>query len=204
MNLRLYLVTDTQLCGARGVAATVSAALTGGVTVVQLRDPHASGAELFAAAVELREALAPHGIPFIVNDRLDVALAAEADGVHLGQSDLPVREARRIAGPDFLIGLSLSTVDEARAAEGMPIDYVGIGPVFATPTKTDAGPALGLDGLAGIARITSYPSVAIGGINEQNAAAVARAGVEGICVVSAICAAADPADAARRLTKAIA
>ncbi|HVX43234.1 MAG TPA: thiamine phosphate synthase [Mycobacteriales bacterium] len=203
MNLRLYLVTDTVLCGSRGVAGTVEAAISGGVTVVQLRDPAASGTDLFAAAVALREILRPAGIPFIVNDRLDVALAARADGVHLGQSDLPVAEARRIAGPDFLIGLSVSTVEETEAARESPVDYLGVGPVYATPTKADAAPALGLDGTAEIVRTSAFPTVAIGGINTANAAEVAATGVDGLCVVSAICAAPDPAAAARELEKVI-
>lgn len=204
MNLRLYLVTDSALCGSRGVPATVEAAIAGGVTVVQLRDPNATGAELFAAATALRDLLRPAGIPFIVNDRLDVALAARADGVHLGQSDLPVREARRLAGQDFLIGLSVSTITEAVQAQELPVDYLGIGPVFATPTKTDAAPALGLPGTAEIVRVTAHPTVAIGGINTANAADVAATGVDGLCVVSAICAAPDPAAAARELEKVIA
>lgn len=203
MNLRLYLVTDTGLCGSRGVAATVEAAIAGGVTVVQLRDPGATGAELFATAVALREILRPRGIPFIVNDRLDVALAARADGVHLGQSDLPVTEARRIAGPDFLIGLSVSTVGEAAAAGQLPVDYLGVGPVFATPTKADAAPALGLAGTAEVVRASALPTVAIGGINTGNAADVVATGVGGLCVVSAICAAPEPAAAARELEKVI-
>lgn len=200
LDLSLYLVTDTVLCGPRGIAETARAAVAGGATVVQLRDPLATTRELYEMAIELRAAIS---VPLIVNDRLDVALAAGADGVHLGQSDLPVRKAREIAGPDFLIGLSISGIAELQNANGLPpgtVDYFGIGPAFATATKPDAGAALGPDLVAELAAMTELPTVAIGGITADNAARLI--GVDGICVVSAICAADDPRAAAVELRKA--
>jgi len=196
LDLSLYLVTDTVLCGQRGVPATVRAAIAGGVTVVQLRDPAATTRQLYEAAVALRAVVGD--VPLIVNDRLDVALAAGADGVHLGQSDLPVRKARGIAGDDFIIGWSVSTTDEVDHAAD--IDYLGIGPVFPTATKPDAGAALGPAKVRELADRSSLPTVAIGGITVGNAAEIA--GVDGICVVSAICAADDPRAAAESLRKA--
>ncbi|MGH3097519.1 MAG: thiamine phosphate synthase [Streptosporangiales bacterium] len=202
IDLSLYLVTDRRLASARGVVATVRAALAGGVTAVQLRDPDATGRDLYAAARELRDVVAGSGVPLIIDDRLDVALAAGADGVHLGQSDLPADRARELAGPHFLIGGSAGDGDELAAADALPagtFDYVGIGPAFATSTKMDAGAPLGVDGLARLAAATPLPTVAIGGISKENAAAVAATGVDGLSVVSAICAAADPEEAARTL-----
>jgi thiamine-phosphate pyrophosphorylase len=200
LDLSLYLVTDTALCGARGVPETVRAAVAGGVTVVQLRDPRATGRELYEAAVALRAVVTD--VPLIVNDRLDIALATGADGVHLGQSDLPVAQAREIAGDDLLIGWSAATAEEIGYAEKSPgiVDYLGIGPVFATPTKPDAGPGLGPDLVAELVVGTSLPTVAIGGINLENAGQIR--GVDGICVVSAICAADDPRGAAKALWEA--
>lgn len=201
LDLSLYLVTDTVLCGGRGVAETARAAVAGGATVVQLRDPRATTRELYDLAVELRTAIGT--TPLIVNDRLDVALAVRANGVHLGQSDLPVVRAREIAGPDFVIGLSISTVDEMEQAGRLPpgtVDYLGIGPAFATATKPDAGTALEPALIAELAGMTDLPTVAIGGITAENAARLA--GVDGICVVSAICAADDPCSAAAELRKA--
>jgi len=201
MRLTLYLVTDTALCGDRGVVATVEAAVAGGVTAVQLRDPRATTRELYDLAVALRTVLDGTGIPLIVNDRLDVALAAGAAGVHLGQSDLPVRRARELGG-DLIIGLSVSTPDDVARANELPagtVDYVGIGPVFATPTKPDAGQPLGVEGISALRAATTLSAVAIGGITPDNAAKVVAGGVDGICVVSSICAAADPAAAARAL-----
>lgn len=200
LDLSLYLVTDTVLCGQRGVAETARAAVAGGATVVQLRDPLATTRGLYELAVELRAAIS---VPLIVNDRLDVALAAGASGVHLGQSDLPVRKARDIAGPDFVVGLSISSVDDMTAANRLPpgtVDYLGIGPAFATATKPDAGAALGPDLVAELAGMTELPTVAIGGINAENVGRLS--GVDGICVVSAVCAADDPGAAAANLRKA--
>ncbi len=201
-DLSTYLVTDPDLCGERGVMDTVVAAVEGGVTVVQLRDKDASARSLCRLATALLRVLEGTDVPLVVNDRLDVALASGAEGVHLGQNDLAAEDARRLAGPGFVIGLSVSTHEEMTAANALPegtVDYLGLSPVFATPTKTDTKDALGLDGVAALRRRTDLPCVAIGGIHAGNAAAVRGTGVEGVAVVSAICAAADPAAAAAAL-----
>ena len=204
IDLSLYLVTDTGLCAERGVVETVRAAVAGGVTAVQVRDPNASARRLCELTAELRELLSGTGIALLVNDRLDVALAAGADGVHLGQSDLPVRSARRLAGPEMIIGWSVSGADELAAAARLPrdtVDYLGIGPVFATPTKPEAAAATGIDGLRRLVADTDLPSVAIGGVHADNAGEVLGTGVDGLCVVSEICAAPDPEFVAGRLRK---
>lgn len=202
----LYLVTDTQLCAPRPVADVVRAAVTGGATAVQVRDKGASRRDLLALtrAVQAAVADAP-GVQVVVNDAVDVALLAGAAGVHVGQDDLPVAEVRALIGPDRLLGLSVSSRDELDTALALPtgtLDLVGLSPVWGTPTKPDAGPALGLAGvrtLAAAARAGGLAAVAIGGISTERAAEVAATGVNGICVVSALCAAADPASAAREL-----
>jgi thiamine-phosphate pyrophosphorylase len=184
------------------MCATVAAAVDGGVSAVQLRDKDASCRELLALARDLLDVLEGTGIPLLVNDRLDVALAAGAHGVHLGQSDLDVRSARRLAGPDFLIGLSVSSaqeIDQVRAMPAGTVDYLGIGPVFPTATKLDAGDALGLDAVAALRAGTQLPCVGIGGINHDNAAAVWARGLDGLAVASAIGDAADPRAAATAL-----
>jgi thiamine-phosphate pyrophosphorylase len=198
----LYLVTDVDACGARGVTETVKSAVAGGVTAVQLRDLRATTRELLNTACELRELLAGTPVCFIVNDRLEVALAAGADGVHLGQSDLPVEAAREIAGPRFIIGWSVTNVAEARIAASLPpgtIDYIGAGPVFPTPTKADAAPPIGVDGLRAVCALSSLACVAIGGITAARTAELFTTGIAGIAVVAAICAAEDPRAAAAEL-----
>jgi len=197
----LYLVTDETLAGARGVEAVVRAAVEGGVSVVQLRAKAAAGRAFLEQVLRLAAWLRQRGVPLIINDRVDIALACDADGVHVGQDDLPCADVRRLVGPNRIIGVSVSTVAEALQAQRDGADYLGVSPVFATPTKPDAPPAAGLDGLAAIRSAVRLPLVAIGGISEQNAAAVIRAGADGIAVVSAIMAAVDPAAAARALRK---
>lgn len=201
-SLRLYLVTDAALCGARGVVETVREALAGGVTTVQLRDHDVSTRELLDTAKQLTSFTSDSGVPFIVDDRLDVALAAGADGVHLGQSDLHPVDARRIAGRGFVVGHSVSCIDEIEEVGEWPagtIDYLGIGPVFATPTKPNAAPPLGIDGVRELLDGCDLPAVAIGGIKDIHVAPLRDAGAAGVAVVSAICAAPDPATAARTL-----
>lgn len=198
-TLRLYLVTGEAPPGGRPLAETVRRAVEGGVTCVQLRAKTASARALLAQARELLALLRPRGVPLIVNDRLDIALAAGADGVHVGQDDLPCADARRLAPPGFLVGVSVGTAAEALAAAAAGASYLGVSPVFDTPTKRDTPPATGLEGLRRIRAATSLPLVAIGGIHAGNAAAVRAAGADGLAVVSAIMTAADPAAAARRL-----
>jgi thiamine-phosphate pyrophosphorylase len=202
----LYLVTDTKLCRPRPVADVVRAAVAGGVTAVQVRDKYASRRDLLELVRAVQRAVADTpGVRVVVNDALDVALIARADGVHVGQDDLPAAEVRALIGPDQLLGLSVSSRAELDAALALPagtLDLVGLSPVWGTPTKPDTGPALGLAGvaeLASAARAGGLAAVAIGGISDDRAAEVTGTGVDGICVVSAVCAAADPAAAARKL-----
>ncbi|SFF62922.1 thiamine phosphate synthase [Blastococcus tunisiensis] len=205
-DLSLYLVTDTALSRPRPVADVVRAAVAGGATAVQVRDKDASRRDLLALTRAVQAAVAHRpDVPVVVNDAVDVALIAGADGVHVGQDDLPAAEVRRLLGADALLGLSVESVEHLAAALRLPagtVDVVGLSPVWATPTKPDAGPGLGLDGvreLAARARAGGLRAVAIGGIDSGRAAAVAATGVDGICVVSEICTAADPEAAARRL-----
>ena len=199
----LYLVTDTALSAPRTVPDVVRAAVAGGVTAVQVRDKTASRRELYELTLAVEAVLAGTGVALFVNDAVDVALLAGADGVHVGQDDLPPAEVRALIGPDRLLGLSTGDDDELAVALALPpgtVDVVGIGPVWTTPTKPDAGTGLGPEGVAALAAKAAaggLRSVAIGGIDASRASQVT--GVDGICVVSAICAAADPAAAARDL-----
>jgi thiamine-phosphate pyrophosphorylase len=199
----LYLVTDTALSAPRTVPDVVRAAVAGGVTAVQVRDKTASRRELYELTLAVREVLAGTGVALFVDDAVDVALLAGADGVHVGQDDLPPAEVRGLIGPDRLLGLSAGDDDELAVALALPpgtVDVVGIGPVWTTSTKPDAGTGLGPEGVAALAERAAaggLRSVAIGGIDAARAGLVR--GVDGICVVSAICAADDPAAAARAL-----
>jgi thiamine-phosphate pyrophosphorylase len=202
----LYLVTDNALAGPRGVPEVVRAAVAGGVTAVQVRDKTASRRELYALTLAVKEVLVGTGVVLFVDDAVDVALLADADGVHVGQDDLPAAEVRALIGPDRLLGLSAGSDVELAVALALPpgtVDVVGIGPVWSTPTKPDAGTGLGPGGVAALAAKAAaggLQSVAIGGIDVERAPLVT--GVDGICVVSAICAAPDPAAAARALRSA--
>jgi thiamine-phosphate pyrophosphorylase len=198
-DLSLYLVTDRGLSLGRSTLDIVRAAVAGGVTCVQLREKRCATREFVAEARAVRELLVGTGVPLIINDRIDVALAVGADGVHLGQTDMLIADARRLTGPDMLIGISAECVADAIRAQAEGADYVGISPVFATPTKTDTAPALGLEGVAAIRAAVSLPLVGIGGIGPDNAAEIIRAGCNGIAVVSAIVSAPDPKEAASRL-----
>lgn len=206
LDLGLYLVTDRELCLGRPLPEVVAQAVAGGVNVVQLREKSASTREFVELGRALLALLAPLGVPLVINDRLDVALAVGAQGAHLGQSDMPVAEARAILGPKALLGLSLETMAQLREAEALPpglVNYYGLSPIFQTPTKADAGPGWGLAGL-GQARAevdagSRRPIVAIGGIEPGNAAAVLRCGANALAVVSAICSAPDPQAASHAL-----
>ncbi|PZR55379.1 thiamine phosphate synthase [Xylanimonas oleitrophica] len=205
----VYLVTDTRLCGGpAGVVETVRGAVSGGVTAVQLRDPGASTRELVALGEALLALLRPVGVPLVVDDRVDVALALGADGAHVGQSDLDPVAARRLLGPGRHLGLSVSTPDEARAAVALPpgtVDLLGVGPVNPTTSKADARPAVGADGLARVVHAASagrLPCVAIGGLRTQDVPALHAAGAAGSAVVSAVCGTPDPEAATRSLVRA--
>lgn len=205
LDLSLYLVTDRELSHGRGIGNIVAAAVRGGVTCVQLREKQASTREFVAEARAIKALLATQErhIPLIINDRLDVALAVGADGVHLGQGDMELCDARRIAGANFIIGISAESVADAMAAAAAGANYLGISPVFATATKTDAAPPLGLEGIRAIRAAVSLPLVGIGGINQDNASAVLQAGADGVAVVSAIVSAACPRSAAAAIKQQI-
>lgn len=199
-DLSLYLVLDPVLCGGfDGMVATASASVKAGATVVQLRAPGWKKRELVCCARELKKVLTPFSVPLIIDDDADVCLAADADGLHVGQRDLEIHDARAIIGPDRILGLSVSNLEELAGADTAVTDYLGVGPIFATATKPDAAPAMGYDGLAAVTSATTLPTVAIGGIKAQHAADIIRAGADGIAVVSAICGQADPAQATAEL-----
>jgi thiamine-phosphate pyrophosphorylase len=200
-DLRLYLVTDRALCGRRSLEDVVQAAVRGGVTAVQLREKECTARESVALARTLKSLLAPRGVPLLINDRVDVALAAGADGVHVGQSDMPAADARRLMGPQAIIGLSVENIEQVVEAETLDVDYLAVSPVFATPTKTDTAPAWGLEGLRKVRAASRHLLVAIGGINAANGAQVLEAGTDSLAVVSAICAASDPEAAAAELRR---
>jgi thiamine-phosphate pyrophosphorylase len=198
---RLYLVTDRSSLQGRILCDVVMAAVQGGVDCVQLREKHSDTRDFLAQAQALMALLAPTGVPLVINDRIDIALACGAQGVHLGQSDMPVEVARRILPPGVFIGWSVETPDDVARAHTLPVDYLGISPVFATPTKTDTSTPWGLEGLRQVRSQTSLPLVAIGGVHAGNAAQVLAAGADSLAVVSAICAAPDPRAAAQTLRK---
>lgn len=198
-DLSLYLVTDRGLSMGRATVDIVRAAVAGGATCVQLREKSCGTREFMAEARAVHEALAGTGVPLIINDRVDVALAVGAEGVHLGQTDMHISDARWLTGPDMIIGISAECVEDALRAQAEGADYVGISPVFSTPTKTDTAPPLGLEGVAAVRAAVSLPLVGIGGIGPANASAIIRAGCDGVAVVSAIVSAADPGRASREL-----
>lgn len=200
--LAVYLVTDRPLMQGRNLLDVVLAAVAGGVGMVQLREKTCDTGEFVALARALLARLAPLGVPLLINDRVDVALASGAQGVHLGQRDMPVADARALLPAGSIIGWSVETpVDLARAA-ALPLDYLAISPVFATRTKADTAPPWGLSGLSRARAATALPLVAIGGVDAGNARALHDAGADGLAVVSALCAADDPCRAARRLRQA--
>lgn len=200
----LYFVTDRGLCGDRPLADCVLRAIRGGAGCIQLREKDVSTGFFVEEARRIKALMAPFGVPLIINDRLDVALAVGAEGVHVGQSDMPYDIARRLMGPGAIIGLSVETWADVERAQGLDCDYLGVSPVFATPTKQDTKEPWGLEGLARIRAFSRHRLVGIGGLQAQNAAAAVRAGADAVAVVSAICAAADPQAAARELSDIIA
>jgi thiamine-phosphate pyrophosphorylase len=186
VDYTLYLVTDRDILGDRDLFTAVEEALKGGVTMLQLREKTASSRDFYQLAVRMKELAAAYQVPLIINDRLDIALAADAGGLHVGQDDLPVAVARRILGPGKILGYSVSTVEEAIYGEQNGADYLGAGPVHATGSKADAGSPIGIDGLRQIKQSVAIPVVGIGGIGEANILDVKRAGVDGASVISAI------------------
>jgi len=202
-DLSLYLVTDSALCGTRQLEEVVEAAVRGGCTVVQLREKDLPTGAFVSRARKIKEVLAPYHVPLIINDRVDVALAAQADGVHLGQSDMSPMDARRLLGDRAIIGLSIEHIDEVAVANTLPVDYVAVSPVFATPTKKDTCPPLGLSGSRAVVDRSLHPVIGIGGINRQTVAVAMQTGLRGVAVVSDIMAAVNPEQSARELKSSI-
>ncbi len=198
-DLSLYLVTDRDLSLGRPLEFIVEEAVKGGVTMVQLREKHCSSKEFYQLGIRLKKLLKPYNVPLIINDRLDIALAIDADGLHIGQSDLPWDVARRLLGNDKILGLSVESMEQAEESRNFDIDYIGISPVFATPTKTDTFTPFGLEGVKAVSVIANHPNVAIGGISLENAAQVMAHGANGVAVVSAISSAENPKLAAELL-----
>jgi thiamine-phosphate pyrophosphorylase len=203
-DLRLYALVDPERAGGRDLAELAWLVARGGATLVQLRDKQGSTQAMVKTARAIREKLAPLGVPFLVNDRADVAFAAGADGVHLGQDDMAVEDARRLLGPHAVIGLSIKTPEQAARAPVEHLDYACIGGVFATTSKDNPDPPIGLAGLRSISatlrsRDPDLPIGAIAGIDASNAAAVVAAGADGVAVISALSLARDPQAAARDL-----
>ncbi|MDI3483028.1 MAG: thiamine-phosphate pyrophosphorylase [Candidatus Methanomethylophilaceae archaeon] len=195
----LYVITDENVSGGRDHVRIAAEAVRGGADVVQLRDKYSTGERMLQAAKEIREITKRAGTAFIVNDRLDVALLSGADGVHLGQEDIPLQDARDLCPEDFLIGISVGSIEEALEAEAGGADYIGLGPVFPTTSKEDAGQACGLALLREVKKKISIPVVAIGGITFDNAPEVVRAGADGLAVISAVLKREDIAAACREL-----
>ena len=202
LDLSLYLVTDTALCGHFGVTATVSAAVGAGVTLVQLRDVDATDDELVRLGREVMTVLRDTGVPLIVNDRAHLVDAIGAHGAHLGQSDLEIGQARALLGSAAYLGLSVQTLEHVALARGHGVDaldYLGVGPVWGTATKADAAEPGGLEPLGQITAASPWPCVAIGGIDLERLPMVRRAGAAGAALVSAICGHPDVAEKTRRL-----
>ncbi|MHB1132091.1 MAG: thiamine phosphate synthase [Chloroflexota bacterium] len=204
MRLDLYVITDSKLSLGRSDAEVVREAIAGGATIIQLRDKHAGGKHLVEVGRQLRAITREAGVLFVVNDRVDVALAVEADGVHVGQDDMPADLVRRLIGPGMILGVSAATVAEAERAKADGADYLGVGALFATATKDDAGTPTGLAVIGEIKRALGLPIVGIGGINHRNAADVIRAGADGVAVISAVVSAPDIRQSAAALAALVA
>ena len=187
----LYVILDPSVCPGRSLDNILKEAAGAGAKLFQYRNKLASMKEAYAEAVPLRKIAAELGVTFIVNDRCDLALAVDADGVHLGQGDLPYRDARTILGPDKLIGLSTHNPDQVHEADRLKPDYIGFGPIFKPGSKQDHDPVVGIQGLKEIRRLTSLPIFAIGGLTVENVADAIKAGADGVAVISAIVAVPD-------------
>lgn len=196
LMLRVYLVTDPDLCRAHGLVETVQQAVAGGVTMVQLRDKQATTAERVQTALAIKQVLVGTGVPLVMNDDVEAAVAADADGAHIGQGDMSSGRARALLGADKILGLSCETPQSVMDVDVSVVDYLGLGPVFATATKADHKRPIGFDGLADLVARTSLPTVAIGGLKAEHQRAVAASGADGMAVVSAICGQSSPKRAA--------
>ncbi|MGR9194704.1 thiamine phosphate synthase [Rhizobium leguminosarum] len=198
-DLSLYLVLDPDLCAGIGMVETARLAVAGGATMVQLRDKHAGTIGMIETGRALKQALEGTGALLIVNDDVEAAIAIGADGLHIGQEDMDAHKARTMIGPDMILGLSVETAPLAAAVDPGLVDYTGVGPVFATPTKADHKQPIGFDGLAKLVKASPVPSVAIGGLKADHVAQVFAAGAKGVAVVSAICGTPDPEAATRHI-----
>ena len=196
IDYSLYLVTDKALSLGRSNLEVIRAAVAGGVTVVQLREKVATTKDFYHEGLGISDFLKWKEIPLIINDRIDIALALNADGVHLGQEDMPVDVAREILGPNKIVGASVFTPEEAKAAESKGADYLGLSPIFVTGTKPELTEQIGIEGIPLIRRFVSVPIVGIGSMNQANAYEAVKAGLDGIAVVSSICSQEDPKTAA--------
>lgn len=205
LDLTLYLVLDPVLCGGiAGMVQTTQLAVANGVTVVQLRSEQAyDRRDWYQAALALKEVLAETTVPLLINDQVDVAMAVQADGVHVGQSDLPVDVVRKLIGTEKLIGLSVSNANQMQSVPWEQVDYLGIGPIYPTNSKSDAAPVLGVEQLQKLVQSKQCPAVAIGGINRSNITQVMQTGVDGVAVISAICAQPDVGAATQQLLQQI-
>ncbi|MEZ8655020.1 thiamine phosphate synthase [Vibrio splendidus] len=191
---KLYLVTDDQQ-DLETLKVVVEQAVAGGVTMVQVREKHGDVRAFIERAQAVKSILVGSGVPLIINDRVDVALAVDADGLHLGQSDMPAELARQLIGPDKILGLSIETEQQLQEADSLPIDYIGLSALFTTPTKTNLKKHWGYDGIKMALETTKLPIVGIGGINESNIPQLVESGIHGLALVSAICHAEDPKQA---------
>lgn len=195
--LRLYLVTDPDLCRATGLAETVRRACAGGVTMVQIRDKHATTGQRIEMARAVQQVMAGSGVPLVMNDDVEAAVAADLDGAHIGQGDTDPVRARALLGPGKILGLSCESDDHVRAVDPDLVDYLGLGPVFGTATKADHARPIGFSGLLKMAHLSPVPCVAIGGLKAGHVTDVWGSGADGLAVVSAICGQPDPEAAAR-------
>lgn len=202
-DLTLYLVIGSDATRGRSVIEVTAAAVRGGVTLVQLREKALPANAILEEARALKALLDPLGVPLIVNDYLDVALSVGAAGLHLGQEDMTPAAARAALGPGMILGYSAGNLEEAKNVDEALVDYVGVGPAYATGSKADAGAAIGIAGLSELRAYFTLPLVGIGGITADNAGAVMSSGVDGVAVVSAICGAPDPEAAARDLRRVV-
>lgn len=202
-DLSLYLIISQSACMGRDIFQVLRAALKGGVTMIQLREKDLPTRDFLHLARALKKELHSHGVPLIINDRVDVAIAAGVDGVHVGQEDMHPEDVRDLIGPNAILGLSANTSEDVYEAKGLAVDYLGLGPVFATQSKADCKPVLGLEGFSALRQETTLPLVGIGGITDQNAGQVIAAGAEGVSLISAICRATSPDLAAKSIRERI-
>jgi thiamine-phosphate pyrophosphorylase len=202
-RLRLVVLTDPNCGPNRSLLDVVRASLRGGAPAVQIRAKGGEARDILELARALRQETTKAGALLFVNDRVDVALAADADGAHVGDDDIPLEAARRISPRGFVLGRSVNTAAEALTAMRQGADYLGVGPVFGTPSKSDAGDAIGAEGIASVRSVTTLPIVAIGGLDLTNSSEIATAGADGVAVIRAVMLADDPEDATRRLLNAI-